>query len=1357
MSDLETRFHETWLGMVQPVEGLVVSVPVLVDAQCMHRHQPSFQQGFLDVCPPVEQLPANAATKASGDAPVGPRRIADVEDFLQSILDWKPALYDTGNALPEDLSLYVPEGKQTLRPTVGLKRQSKTAEPKAKETSSDTPAAIAGSLYVALVWEVPDGLSLDKPETETGPWEYPAAAKFDRLLRQCRVPIGILTNRREFRLFYAPHGESSGVIRFKIDDMASVGGRPILDALVMLLSAHRFFGALAERQLPAILSESRKRQVNVTNQLADQVFDALQILLGGFEAAGEHDVNYRALLRDALERGDDHLYGGLLTVLLRLVFVLYAEERGLLPVETKFYAENFSVLALFDELQHDHGAFPDSMSRRYGAWPRLLSLFRAIFLGCEHGDLKMPARRGELFDPHLFPFLEGWGPAGSAPITMAENRAQVAVPGVDDETVFRVMQKLLIIRASGEGVGQRLSYRALDVEQIGSVYEALMGYHVQRVESPSVCLKPDRAKAVWVSAVDALAQKKAQRGKWFKEDVGLTKGHAEKIANALADAKNEDAGLEVLEGYRVKHTETAAPGRLIIQPGSERKRTSSHYTPRSLSAPIVEKTLAPLIKVMGDAPASGRLLNLKICDPAMGSGAFLVEACRYLADQVVAAWTRENRLDKIADEHEDVVNHARRLVAQRCLYGVDKNKFAVNLAKLSLWLVTLAKDEPFTFVDHALRHGDSLVGLNFEQIKSFHWQPSKQLELCRGALEAALDEAISLRQQILDLAAHADEVSTKEKYRLLRDAEDALEPVRLIGDLVVGAFFSTTKDKDRQKERDRRLGLVETWLQSGGPAPPGLKALQEETRQHLPVFHWMTEYPEVFYAERPDPLDNDQVNRAAAMDAFIGNPPFAGKNGVTEMGGRELLDWLQAIHEGAHGNADYSAHFFRRADSLLGKHGTLGLIATNTIAQGDTRATGLQALARAGHTIYDANRSLMWPGDAAVSVSVVHSAKGSAVGASTHKRLDGIAVDAINSRLRGKPEREDPTTLATNGGRAFVGSYVLGMGFTLTPEERDALVASNPRNAKRIFPYLGGQEVNTSPTQSHDRYVINFGQMSLEEAESWPELLAIVRDKVKPERDKNNREQYRKYWWHFGEKRPALYEAIRPLERCLVTARVTKHLMFSFQPTDRVLNEKTYVFPLDRFTHFAVLQSRLHEAWTWLLSSTMKNDLNYSASDCFDTFPFPHLDPRAVIDPLEVIGERLYITRADYMVETNQGLTQTYNKLKDADCMESPIENLRKLHVEMDRAVLAAYGWNDIAVPPYSTPTNPEEEKALEAFQDEVIDRLFVLNAERAKEEKLAGKSSKSSKNAKGKAKGTSKRKQASDTKQLDLLDGGSK
>lgn len=317
----------------------------------------------------------------------------------------------------------------------------------------------------------------------------------------------------------------------------------------------------------------------------------------------------------------------------------------------------------------------------------------------------------------------------------------------------------------------------------------------------------------------------------------------------------------------------------------------------------------------------------------------------------------------------------------------------------------------------------------------------------------------------------------------------------------------------------------------------------------------------------------------------------------------------------------------------------------------------------------------------------------------------------------------DPVVLASNADKSFVGSCVLGMGFTLTPTERDELVRKNKRNAERIFPYIGGEEVNTSPTQDCDRYVISFGVMSLEEAERWPDLLKIVREKVKPERDRlaDNADGRRRrtYWWQFGRGTPALARAITPLKRCLVNSQVSKHLVFAFQPTDRVFAHTLYAYAIDNYAHFAALQSRVHEPWARLLSSSMRNDLRYAASDCFETFPFPPSSSLTTKSALERAGKALYEIRAAYMVRTQQGLTQTYNKLKDPECKDAPIEELRRLHEAMDRAVLHdGYGWTDMVVPPYGTPTPPEERRALERFEDEVIDRLFALNAERAEEER---------------------------------------
>ena len=953
----------------------------------------------------------------------------------------------------------------------------------------------------------------------------------------------------------------------------------------------------------------------------------------------------------------------------------------------------------------------------------------------------MPPRRGSLFNPHEYSFLEGWGPAGSAPITQPEDRAEVKLPSLDDETVFRILERLLMFE------GQRLSYRALDVEQIGSVYEALMGYHVIRTEAPAVCMRPDR---LWVTADEVLAVPPTRRAKWIKETIGLSVAQADKLNEEVSELSG-DAALEALAKFAVgRRTELAFSraklGQLVLQPGTERRRTSSHYTPRSLSAPIVRRTLEPLLAVMGDAPASERILRLKICDPAMGSGAFLVEACRFLADHVLAAWTREGKVAEIAGAHGDPLLHARRLVAQRCLYGVDKNDAAVELAKLSLWLVTLSKTLPFTFLDHSLRHGDSLVGLDFDQLRAFHWKrpeetkaPAKQLELFGREIAMALDEAIALRQRIGDLGDSADD--DREKARLLWDAEDALDRVRLIGDVIVGAFFAHEKDKERERERARREDLVRAWLGTGGPPTEELREMQRELRTRVPVFHWMVEYPEVFYADRPDPLENEYLNRAAYVDGCVVNPPFLSGTRISTALGDRYLSWLLASHPSTHGNADLVVHFLLLGHALLGRHGTLGLVATNTIAQGDSRSSGLAYLLALGAEIYEAWSAREWPGEASVMYCVVHLAVGNArVGQFI---LDGVRVESLNSSLLPMRERSEPHPLRSMSGLASKGVDTGGEGFVLDRREREALCATDSRNHERIHPYVGGQELNTSPSFDHERWVVNFTGMTLQEAAQFPSLLALVDERVRRPRQALRstpvNDRLKETWWLYWAPREDFMRDLHSLQRFMAATVYTKHFAISFQRPGRVFNSKVLLIALDGNSHFAVLQSRIHECWARRSSSTLGvgDTLSYSLSDAFVTFPFPHNEPRTPVQSLESIGGCLYGSRANYMEEENVGLTITYNRLKDPTCTEARVLELRALHEEMDRAVTAAYAendpdgrWSEIEVPPYCPLTHADNRK-LEAFENAVIDRLFALNAKRAEDEKLKGLGSRSSKQKK--------------------------
>jgi len=291
---------------------------------------------------------------------------------------------------------------------------------------------------------------------------------------------------------------------------------------------------------------------------------------------------------------------------------------------------------------------------------------------------------------------------------------------------------------------------------------------------------------------ELLEVKGSQRAKWMKEktDQNIT-GEALRL---LQDANTPEEAVAALLKKVSPTTRSIIPaGTMIFQPSDERRRSGSHYTPRSLTEPIVRTTLRPILEQLGEKPTPEQILDLKVCDPAMGSGAFLVEADRQLADELVKAWHNHNCVPIIPPDEDDVL-FARRLVAQRCLYGVDKNPMAADLAKLSLWLATLAKDHAFTFLDHALRCGDSLVGLTRKQIAAFDWGESPQIPSLVQQLTERIERATKFRTEILSAG---DDMLPELKKQKLKLADDALEPVRLAGNACIAAFFSDTKDKKR--------------------------------------------------------------------------------------------------------------------------------------------------------------------------------------------------------------------------------------------------------------------------------------------------------------------------------------------------------------------------------------------------------------------------------------------------------------------------------------------------------------------------------------------------------------------------------
>ena len=958
------------------------------------------------------------------------------------------------------------------------------------------------------------------------------------------------------------------------------------------------------------------------------------------------------------------------------------------------------------------------MDQRYGAYAWLLALFRLIFDGGGHAGLRLPTRHGQLFNPDEFPFLEG-RPLGVGRVVGEKFEA----PRVSDGCIYRVLDALLLLD------GERLSYRALDVEQVGSVYEAMMGYAVERASGRCIAVRP---KHVVVDMGALLEVDGAKRVKWLKDqaDSDLTGASATALKTAATPEEVVAALGRRVSPRSLDATGTPrlmAPGTLYLQPGEERRRTGSHYTPRELTEPIVRTTLRPVLEALGERPTPGQILDLKVCDPAMGSGAFLVEACRQLADCLVTAWDVHGAMPEMGPDEEPLL-HARRLVAQQCLYGVDKNPFAVSLAKLSLWLVTLARDHAFTFIDHALKHGDSLVGLTREQITAFHWktQASDQIDWIAEQTRQDIEEALRWRNTLQEL--HEGDYNQKKKAWW--EAEDALADARRIGDLVVAAFFGASKDSAREELRGQYLGKVEAW-RANAATRHDLQNIEPTSGGGRPVppMHWEIEFPEVFGRENP------------GFDAMVGNPPFLGGRRISTVLGPQYLGWLLLLNPGAGNLCDLVGHFFRRAFGLIRLDGMSGLVGTKTIAEGDTRVGGLEWLVGAGATIFSANRRLKWPGRATVIVSVVQYRRGAFEGP---RYLDGQVAARISAFLLDGDADRAPRRLAGRNALFSKGCQIYGQGFLFDDGDTKATPVAalerirreEPQSYARIHPYIGGSQVNSSPDLSVNRWAINVSDLDSKEAlESFPALSAIIRSRVKPERDalpdRPSNRPLKRRWWAYQAHRPALERATRRMDRVLVGSQVTAHIAFVFQPTDRIFSQKLNVFLFQFYWEFAVMQSTVHIGFARRFTSTLGETINYSATDCFETFPFPE---SSQADPTcELSGKNYHEFRADLMVRNDEGLTKTYNRFHDPNETDPDMQQLRELHAAMDRVVLDAYGWTDIPTDckflldydideeTWGKKKKPYRYRWPEEVHNEVLARLLDLNRERYAEEVAAG------------------------------------
>jgi hypothetical protein len=362
---------------------------------------------------------------------------------------------------------------------------------------------------------------------------------------------------------------------------------------------------------------------------------------------------------------------------------------------------------------------------------------------------------------------------------------------------------------------------------------------------------------------------------------------------------------------------------------------------------------------------------------------------------------------------------------------------------------------------------------------------------------------------------------------------------------------------------------------------------------------------------------------------------------------------------------------------------------------------------------------MAWPGGAAVYVGIVHIFKGKFDG---RKTINANDVSHINTLLDSTELNGSPYTLKQSLGLSFQGSNILGIGFVLKPEDALSLVSKDSRNSEVLFPYLIGEDLNSRPDQSSSRWVINFFDFPYDVADKYSDCMEIVRKRVKPDRD---RITYSKTacekWWQYERIRVELYSTIAPLRRVLVIALTSKTLAFVFVPKGIVYSHATVVLAFEESDKFTVLQSTIHTDWAKKYGSSMKGDARYTPTDCFETFPFPN-DPHLTFDNLISVGESYHECRRQIMLNRQEGLTAIYNRFHNSKEKAADIAHLRELHVEMDNAVAAAYGWSDLDLGHgfHETPQGIRFTISEEARR-EVLARLLRLNHERYEKEVSQG------------------------------------
>lgn len=1172
---------------------------------------------------------------------------------------------------------------------------------------------------------------LDAP-IDTDGWIASPAERMVELCRANDVRLGLITNGEHWMFVDAPNG---GVTTFASWYSGLWVQEPAtLQAFINLFELRRFFLS-SEEQLPALLEKSLEFQDDVTDALGEQVRRAVEVLIQAFDRA-DTDRNHTLLANVK----PAELYEAGLTIMMRIVFLLSAEERGLLLLGDERYETNYAITTLRRQLRETSDE--ELLEKRWDAWARLLALFRSVYGGVDHQTMRLPALGGSLFDPDRFPFLEGRAKGTCWKETEADPLR------IDNKTVLLLLDAVQLFQ------GRTLSYRALDVEQIGYVYEGLL--ERTAVKAKDVTLDLDATKNAnnpWVTLTELEdAAETDTVAKLLKERTGSS---ASRVRTDLAKVADSDALTKLLVACQNNETlrDKLAPyinfiridpwnyplvypkGSFMVAAGTDRRESGTHYTPKSLTEQIVETTLTPLAysgpaegkpKEEWELKSSADLLDLRICDPAMGSGAFLVQVCRWLSEKLVESWLIAERNGKAItidgvvvspdeanelapDDLEERLIIAKRLVAERCLYGVDMNPLAVELAKLSIWLVTLSKGRPFGFLDHNLKAGDSLLGIiSIGQLSTLDMiEPEKaSRKLFAHDVDQAVESALELRKQIRSSPIN-DIRDIEVMASLDQQAKTVLKIPTVIADALVGETLASNEKKPDTTSLSIFVGQI-----LGGDER-SISELTRRARQKLNAglpegkpkrcpFHWPLEFPEVF------------TEAKHGFDGVVGNPPFIGNKFWKERLGSDYQRLAKIILGRAPGKIDLCILFHRRMARFLKENGSFGLIGADNISEGSAIAVGLGALVLEGD-IFASVKGLPWPGKAAINVSIVYFCKGSYSG---KKFANGIACDYIGSRL--KPENAQAWTPKKLKKTIFAFAGVdnsKGLAFLLE-EEDDLFPALRDELNSLLVPYCSGDDITSHALHSPKRWALDIRDRHLAQIKlDWPESYRFLHDEVLPTRTESELSSYKgliNRWWQFWNHREKLLARLRLNSDFLAISKNTTYPFGILADPNWIYTNKVVLIGLERGDETALCLSSFFRNWlTTYSGGRLRGWLTISISQSIGRFPIPNIK---ISDEAVALSLKFDAALKTWASASGKGVTDAISALHTETCTDANIQLMREFLPKIDLAAAQSYGWTDLDMSyafRTSNDTTANVATKFEIDEDtnlEIMKRLVALN-----------------------------------------------